>query len=200
VPGWQAISISTLQQLRLVQKVWFGWLSAISQPASRVGEGWRVGQLCLHSVTQPYTIWTPVARAGRGVALPPLGQARCGTPIFLGTTCSACNHIPPQPPRPAVAGANNPHVDMLPAHLARAEGEGVHVKVQFNNIYLRSTCFTVLSVKSYGFPCSLLVSIIFFRKTMAARQKELGTSSQPLKRPTVTRTKAYWQSVSLNGQ
>ncbi len=34
-----------------------GWLSVISQLASRVGEGGGVWQLCLHSVTQPYTTW-----------------------------------------------------------------------------------------------------------------------------------------------
>ncbi len=39
VPGWPAMSVSTSQQLRLGQKVWFGWLSAISKLASRVGEG-----------------------------------------------------------------------------------------------------------------------------------------------------------------
>jgi hypothetical protein len=30
--------------------VWFGWLSAISQLASRVREVWGVGKLCLHSI------------------------------------------------------------------------------------------------------------------------------------------------------
>jgi hypothetical protein len=52
-PGWPAISVSTSQQLRVGQIVWFGCLSAISQLASRVGEGGGVRQLCLHSVTQP---------------------------------------------------------------------------------------------------------------------------------------------------
>jgi hypothetical protein len=135
-------------------------------------ESWAT--LCLHSVTQPYTIWPRWREQGGWLRCPPLG--RPGVASF-GTTCSACSRIPPQPPRPAVARANLPHVDMPPAHLARAEGEGVHVKVQFNYIYLRSTCFTVSPVKSYGFPCFLLVSIIFFRKTMAAPQKELGTTS-----------------------
>jgi hypothetical protein len=57
VPGWLSISVSSWQGGRLWQIVWFGWLSAISQLASRVGEAGRVGQLCLHSVTQPYTTW-----------------------------------------------------------------------------------------------------------------------------------------------
>ncbi len=37
VPGWPAIYVSTSQQFRVGQKVWFGWLSASSQLASRVG-------------------------------------------------------------------------------------------------------------------------------------------------------------------
>ncbi len=52
-PGWPVISVSTSQQFRVGQIVWFGCLSAISQLASRVGEGGGVWQLCLHSVTQP---------------------------------------------------------------------------------------------------------------------------------------------------
>ncbi len=68
------ISVSTWQQSRVGQIVWFGWLSAILQLASRVGEGGGVRQLCLHSVTQPYTTWPRVARAGKGVEFPPLGQ------------------------------------------------------------------------------------------------------------------------------
>jgi hypothetical protein len=55
VPGWPAISFSTFQQSRVGQIVWFVWLSAKSQLASRVGEGGGVRQLWLHSVTQPYT-------------------------------------------------------------------------------------------------------------------------------------------------
>ncbi len=55
VPGWPAISVSTIQQSRVGQIVWFGCLSAISQLASREAEGGRVRQpeiqLCLHSVT-----------------------------------------------------------------------------------------------------------------------------------------------------
>jgi hypothetical protein len=76
-PGWPANSVSTSQQFRVGQIVWFGWLSAISQLASRVGEGWGVGQLCLHSVTQPYTTWPRLReQGGRGVAFPPLGNSR----------------------------------------------------------------------------------------------------------------------------
>jgi hypothetical protein len=66
VPDWPAISVSTLQQLRLGQKVWFGWLSAISQLASRVGEGGGVRQLCLHSATQHYTTWPRWREQGGG--------------------------------------------------------------------------------------------------------------------------------------
>ncbi len=49
----------TWQQLRLGQMVWVGWLPAISQLGSRVGERDGVGhwQICLHSITQPYTTW-----------------------------------------------------------------------------------------------------------------------------------------------
>ena len=73
VPGWPAISVSTSQQSRVGQIVWFGCLSAISQLASREGEGGGVRQLCLHSVTQPFTTWPRwrLARAGRGVVFPP---------------------------------------------------------------------------------------------------------------------------------
>ncbi len=51
---------------RVGQIVWFGWLSAISQLASRVGEGMGVRQLCLHSVTQPYTTWLRWREQGGG--------------------------------------------------------------------------------------------------------------------------------------
>ena len=44
-PGWPAISVSTSQQFRVGQIVWFGCLSAISQLASMVGEGGEVWQL-----------------------------------------------------------------------------------------------------------------------------------------------------------
>jgi hypothetical protein len=57
VPGWPAISVSTWQQSRVGQIVWFGWLSAISQLSSRVGE--REGEwgnfvsIALHSLSLP---------------------------------------------------------------------------------------------------------------------------------------------------
>ncbi len=70
-PGWSAISVSTSQQFRVGQIVWFGWLSAISQPASTVGEGGGVWQLCLHSVTQPDTTW-PSGVSREGGPFPPL--------------------------------------------------------------------------------------------------------------------------------
>ncbi len=47
----------------------FGCLSAISQLASRVGEGGGVRQLCLHSVTQP----GPGGESREGGCIPPLG-------------------------------------------------------------------------------------------------------------------------------
>jgi hypothetical protein len=72
VPGWPAISVSTWQQSRVGQIVWFGWLSAISQLASRVGEGGGVWQLCLHSVTQPYTTWPRWREQGGGLCSLPL--------------------------------------------------------------------------------------------------------------------------------
>jgi hypothetical protein len=56
-PGWPAISVGTSQQFHVGRIVWFGCLSTISQLASRVGGGGGVWQLCLHSVTQPYTTW-----------------------------------------------------------------------------------------------------------------------------------------------
>ncbi len=84
VPGWPAISVSTFQQSRVGQIVWFGSLSAISQLASRVGEGGGVRHLCLHSVTQPNTTcMAQVARAGRGVVFPPLGFICLRSPPLL---------------------------------------------------------------------------------------------------------------------
>jgi hypothetical protein len=71
-PGWPAISVSTDQQSRVGQIVWFGCLSAISQLASRVGEGGGVWQLCLHSVTQPYTTWPRWQEQGGGLCSLPL--------------------------------------------------------------------------------------------------------------------------------
>jgi hypothetical protein len=70
--GWPAISVSTFQQSRVGQIVWFGWLSAKSQLASRVGEGGGVRQLCLHSVTQPYTTWPRWREQGGGFCSLPL--------------------------------------------------------------------------------------------------------------------------------
>ncbi len=53
-------------QSRVGQIVWFGCLSAILQLASRVGDGGGVRQLCLHSVTQPYTTWPRWREQGGG--------------------------------------------------------------------------------------------------------------------------------------
>ncbi len=72
VPGWPAISVSTFQQSRVGQIVWFGSLSAISQLASRVGEGGGVRHLCLHSVTQPYTTCSRWREQGGGLRFLPL--------------------------------------------------------------------------------------------------------------------------------
>jgi hypothetical protein len=73
VPGWPAISVSTWQESRVGQIVWFGCLSAISQLASREGEGGGVRQLCLHSVTQPFTTWPRWREQGGGLCSLPLG-------------------------------------------------------------------------------------------------------------------------------
>ena len=62
------------QKLRLGQIVWFGCLSAISQLASREGEGGGVRQLCLHSVTQPFTTWPRWREQGGGLRSLPLGE------------------------------------------------------------------------------------------------------------------------------
>jgi hypothetical protein len=78
-PGWPAISVSTSQLFRVGQIVWFGCLSAISQLASRVGEGRGVRQLCLHSVTQPYTTWPRWRVQGGGLRSLPLDIADFGT-------------------------------------------------------------------------------------------------------------------------
>jgi hypothetical protein len=74
-PGWPAISVSTDQQSPVGQIVWFGGLSAISQLASRVGEGGGVWQLCLHSVTQPFTTWPRWREQGGGMRFLPLVSA-----------------------------------------------------------------------------------------------------------------------------
>ena len=75
VPGWPAISVSTWQESRVGQIVWFGCLSAISQLASREGEGGGVRQLCLHSVTQPFTTWPRWREQGGGLCSLPLAPA-----------------------------------------------------------------------------------------------------------------------------
>jgi hypothetical protein len=54
------------------QIVWFGCLSAISQLASREGEGGGVRQLCLHSVTQRFTTWPRWREQGGGLCSLPL--------------------------------------------------------------------------------------------------------------------------------
>jgi hypothetical protein len=74
VPGWPAISVSTWQESSVGQIVWFGCLSAISQLASREGEGGGVRLLCLHSVTQPFTTWPRWREQGGGLRSLPLGQ------------------------------------------------------------------------------------------------------------------------------
>ncbi len=83
VPGWPAISVSTWQQSRVGQIVWFGWLSAISQLASRVGEVGGVWQLCLHSVTQPYTTWPRWREQGGGWCSLPLIACHPQTPLLF---------------------------------------------------------------------------------------------------------------------
>jgi len=83
VPGWPAISVSTWQQSRVGQIVWFGWLSAISQLASRVGEGGGVWQLCLHSATQPYTTWPRWRYQGGGLCSLPLGGTHSVVSIII---------------------------------------------------------------------------------------------------------------------
>ncbi len=55
--------------------------------ASRVGEGWGVGQLCLHSVTQPYTTWPRWREQVGGLRSLPL--------VWVGLL-----HPPPPPPNP----------------------------------------------------------------------------------------------------
>jgi hypothetical protein len=76
-PGWPAISVSTSQLFRVGQIVWFGCSSAISQLASRMGEGGGVRQLCLHSVTQPYTTWPRWREQGGGLRSLPLVTTVC---------------------------------------------------------------------------------------------------------------------------
>ncbi len=52
VQDWPVISVNTWQQLSLGQIVWFGWLSAISQLASRMELGKSVS-IALHNLTLP---------------------------------------------------------------------------------------------------------------------------------------------------
>jgi hypothetical protein len=66
------ISVSTLQQSRVGQIVWFGSLSAISQLASRGGGMGSWATLCLHSVTQPYTTCPRWREQGGGLRSLPL--------------------------------------------------------------------------------------------------------------------------------
>ncbi len=59
-----------------------------SQLASRVGEGGGVWQLCLHSVTQPYTTWPRWGEQGGGLHSLPLWctdaiSAICGPPAHM---------------------------------------------------------------------------------------------------------------------
>ncbi len=75
VQDWTVISVSTWHKLHLGQIVWFGWLSVISQLASMVGEGGGVGQICCHSVTQPYTTCPRRREQGGGLhSLPLVGS------------------------------------------------------------------------------------------------------------------------------
>jgi hypothetical protein len=88
-PDWPAISVSTSQLFRVGQIVWFGCLSAISQLASRVGEGGGVRQLSLHSVTQPYTTWPRWREQGEGLHSLPLlstveGLTVRGQSLYVG--------------------------------------------------------------------------------------------------------------------
>ncbi len=71
VPPGPAISVSTWQQSRVGQIVWFGWLSAISQLASRGGREGECGNfvsIALHSLTLP----GPSGESREGVVFPPL--------------------------------------------------------------------------------------------------------------------------------
>ena len=76
VPGWPAISVSTWQESRVGQIVWFGSLSAISQLASRGGGMGSWATLCLHSVTQPYTTCPRWREQGGGLRSLPLEKAQ----------------------------------------------------------------------------------------------------------------------------
>jgi hypothetical protein len=67
-------SVQYFCQYMTTVSCWFGCLSAISQLAIRVGEGGVVRQLCLHSVTQPYTSWPRWREQGGGLCSLPLAQ------------------------------------------------------------------------------------------------------------------------------
>ncbi len=77
------LAVSTSQHSSVGQIVWFGCLSAISQLASRVGEGGGVRQLFLHSVTQPFTTWPRWRERGGGLCSLPLGTLQ-----LRGQTCT----------------------------------------------------------------------------------------------------------------
>jgi hypothetical protein len=87
-----AISVSTSQQFRVGQIIWFGWLCAISQLASRVGEGGGVWQVCMHSVTQPHTTWPRWREQGEGLRSLPLVQSGSFCSIFK-CQCSWSNAL-----------------------------------------------------------------------------------------------------------
>jgi len=80
VPGWPAISVSTWQQSRVGQIVWFGSLSAISQLASRGGGMGSWATLCLHSVTQPYTTCPRWREQWGGLRSLPLSRTHSTSP------------------------------------------------------------------------------------------------------------------------
>jgi len=69
VPGWPAISVSTFQQSRVGQMVWFGSLSAISQLASR-GRGMGVGQLSASIALHSHTLPAPSGESKEGGCVP----------------------------------------------------------------------------------------------------------------------------------
>ncbi len=64
-PDLPAISVRSWQQWSLGQNVWFGWLSAISQLASRVGVGGERESAVRHILSIP--LLSQVVRAGRGL-------------------------------------------------------------------------------------------------------------------------------------
>ncbi len=85
VQDWPAISVSTFQQSRVGQIVWFGSLSAISQLASRGGGMGSWATLCLHSVTQPYTTCPRWREQGGGLRSLPLGTSAPGGCTLLAS-------------------------------------------------------------------------------------------------------------------